>query len=40
MLIDRDAAGDRDKAHGSRRHVLPIGLPKHMEMGETLLGKV
>jgi tetratricopeptide (TPR) repeat protein len=44
MLIDRDAPGDRDKARqllteaieGYRR----IGMPKHIDVAEALLGEV
>jgi len=44
MLINRDAPGDRDKTRelptkaieGYRR----IGMPKHVEMAEALLGEL
>ncbi len=44
MLIDRDAPGDRDKAFRLLTEAITmyrqIGMPKHVEMAETLLGEV
>jgi len=44
MLIDRDAAGDRDKAFRLLTEAIviyrQIGMPKHVEMAETMLGEV
>jgi len=44
MLIDRDGPGDRDKARELLTEAIEmyrrIGMPKHVEMAETLLGEV
>jgi hypothetical protein len=44
ILIDRDSPGDRDKAHGLLNEAIvsyhKIGMPKHMEMAEAMLGEV
>jgi tetratricopeptide (TPR) repeat protein len=44
MLIDRDASGDRDKARQLLTEAIEdyrrIGMPKHVEMAEALLGEV
>ncbi len=44
MLIDRDAPGDRDKAFRLLTEAIAmygqIGMPKHVEMAEALLGEV
>ena len=44
MLIDRDAPGDRDKARELLTEAIAmyrrIGMPKHVEMAEALLGEV
>jgi len=44
MLIDRDAPGDRDKAFrlltDAVRMYREIGMPKHVELAEALLGEV
>jgi predicted ATPase/class 3 adenylate cyclase len=44
MLIDRDGPGDRDKAFRLLTEAVAmyreIGMPKHMEMAEALLGEV
>ncbi len=44
MLIDRDAPGDRDKAFRLLTEAVAmyreIGMPKHLEMAETMLGEV
>ena len=44
MLIDRDGPGDRDKARELLTEAIAmyrqIGMPKHVEMAETLLGDV
>jgi tetratricopeptide (TPR) repeat protein len=43
MLIDRDAAGDREKAQTLLREALEsytqIGMPRHIEMAQTLLAR-
>jgi tetratricopeptide (TPR) repeat protein len=44
MLLDRNAAGDRDKAFRLLTEAIAmyreIGMPKHVEMAEALLGEV
>ena len=44
MLIDRNAPGDRDKAWRLLTEAIAmyrrIGMPKHVEMAEALLGEV
>jgi hypothetical protein len=44
MLLDRDAPGDRDKAFRLLTEAIAmyrqIGMPKHVEMAEALLGEV
>ena len=44
MLIDRDAPGDRDKAFRMLTEAIAmyrdIGMPKHVEMAEALLGEL
>ena len=44
MLIDRDAPGDREKARELLTEAIAmyrkIGMPKHVEMAETLLAEV
>jgi tetratricopeptide (TPR) repeat protein len=44
MLIDRDASGDRDKAFRLLTEAVAmygeIGMPKHVEMAERMLGEV
>jgi len=44
MLIDRDRPGNRDKARDLPREAIAmyrrIGMPKHIEMAEALLGEV
>ena len=44
MLLDRDASGDRDKARALLTEAIGmyrgIGMPKHVEMAETLLREV
>ena len=44
MLIDRDAPGDRDKARELLTEAIAmyrrIGMPKHIEMAEALLGEL
>jgi hypothetical protein len=44
MLIDRNAPGDRDKARELLTEAIAmyrqIGMPKHVEMAEALLGEV
>jgi len=44
MLIDRDRPGNRDKARDLLREAIAmyrrIGMPKHIEMAEALLGEV
>ena len=44
MLIDRDAPGDRDKAFRLLTEAIAmyseIGMPKHVEMAEAMLGEV
>jgi len=44
MLIDRDAPGDRDKARELLTEAIAmyrrIGMPKHVEMAEALLGEL
>ena len=44
MLIDRDGPGDRDKARELLTEAIAmyrkIGMPKHVEMAEALLGEV
>jgi hypothetical protein len=44
MLIDRDGPGDRDKARELPTEAIAmyrrIGMPKHIEMAEALLGEV
>jgi hypothetical protein len=44
MLIDRDAPGDRDKAFRLLTEAIAayrdIGMPKHVEMAEGMLGEV
>jgi hypothetical protein len=44
MLIDRNAPGDRDKARELLTEAIAmyrrIGMPKHIEMAEALLGEV
>ncbi len=44
MLIDRDAPGDRDKARELLTEAVAmyhkIGMPKHVEMAEALLGEI
>jgi tetratricopeptide (TPR) repeat protein len=44
MLIDRDGPGDRDKAFRLLTEAIAmyrkIGMPKHVEMAEALLGEV
>ena len=43
MLMDRNGPGDRDKARQLLTEAVamyrPIGMPKHIEMAETLLGE-
>jgi hypothetical protein len=43
MLIDRSAAGDREKAqtllNEALRSYSHIGMPRHIEMTQTLLGR-
>ena len=42
MLMDRDGPGDRDKAWRLLTEAITmyreIGMPKHVEMAETMLG--
>ena len=44
MLIDRHAPGDREKAREMLAEAIAmyrnIGMPKHVEMAEAMLGKV
>jgi tetratricopeptide (TPR) repeat protein len=44
MLIDRDGPGDRDKAFRLLTEAIAmyreIGMPKHVEMAEAMLGEV
>jgi hypothetical protein len=44
MLIDRDAPSDRDKARELPTEAIAmyrrIGMPKHIEMAEALLGEM
>jgi tetratricopeptide (TPR) repeat protein len=44
MLIDRDAPGDRDKARELLTEAVAmyrrIGMPKHVEMAEAILGEI
>jgi tetratricopeptide (TPR) repeat protein len=44
MLIDRDAPGDQDKARELLTEAIAmyreIGMPKHVEMAEALLGEL
>ena len=44
MFIDRDAAGDRDKAFRLLTEAIAmdreIGMPKHVEIAETMLREV
>jgi hypothetical protein len=44
MLIDRDGPGDRDKARQLLTEAIAmyrqIGMPKHVEMAETILAEV
>jgi hypothetical protein len=44
MLIDRDGPGDRDKAREMLTEAIAmyrkIGMPKHIEMAETMLAEV
>ncbi len=44
MLIDRDAPSDRDKAFRLLTEAIAmyreIGMPKHVEMAETMLGEI
>jgi tetratricopeptide (TPR) repeat protein len=44
MLIDRDAPGDREKARELLTEAVAmyrrIGMPKHVEMAEALLGGI
>jgi hypothetical protein len=44
MLIDRDAPGDRDKARQILTEAVTmyrqIGMPKHVETAEELLGEL
>jgi hypothetical protein len=44
MLVDRDAPGDRDKAWRLLTEAIAmyrqIGMPKHVEMAEAMLGEV
>jgi len=44
MLIDRDGPGDRDKARKLLTEAITmyrkIGMPKHVEMAEAMLGEV
>ncbi len=44
MLIDRNSPGDRDKARELLTEAIAmyreIGMPKHVEMAEALLGEV
>jgi hypothetical protein len=44
MLIERDAPGDRDKARQLLAEAVAmyreIGMPKHGEMAEELLGQL
>lgn len=44
MLIDRNAPGDRDKARQLLTEAIAmyrdIGMPKHLEMAQELLGKL
>ena len=44
MLLDRDAPGDREKARGLFTEALEmyrrIGMPKHVEMAETMVREV
>jgi len=41
MLLDRDAPGDRDRAHWLVEEALPvyrrIGMPRHEELARRLL---
>ncbi len=43
MLIDRDAPGDREKAHKLLAEAIEsyrqIGMPKHLELAEKLLSR-
>ena len=43
MLIDRDAPGDREKARQLLEEAIAmyrqIGMPKHVEMAEGMLGE-
>ena len=44
MLIDRHGPGDRDKARELLTEAIAmyrqIGMPKHVEMAEVMLGEV
>ena len=44
MFVDREAPGDRDKAFRLLTEAIDmyrkIGMPKHLEMAEALLGDV
>ncbi len=44
MLMDRDGPGDRDKARELLTEAIAmyrqIGMPKHLEMVEAMLGEV
>ncbi len=44
MLIDRDATGDREKARELLTDAIgmyrQIGMPKHVELAEAMLGEV
>jgi len=44
MLIDRDGPGDREKSRELLTEAIAmyrkIGMPKHIEMAEALLGEV
>ena len=44
MLLDRDAPGDREKARELLTEAIAmyrgIGMPRHVEMAEALLGEV
>lgn len=44
MILDRDGPGDRDKAFRLLTEAIAmyrrIGMPKHVEMAEALLGQM
>ena len=44
MLVDRNASGDRDKARTLLGEAVEmyrtIGMPKHLEMAERMLGAI